>query len=152
MSGDIYLSIEKIKIKKFLKFIEKTIFPLLNESVGFTIMRDNILPTHIKQDNERLTQILIRIIQNAIKYTNVGSIALQICLRTNNDIEFSVVGTGPGMSQETIQSICNSASLIVSNTQTGSSIHLNGLGLATIQLLLEKMGSKLDISSEWAPN
>ena len=54
-------------------------------------------------DGMRVTQILINLISNAIKYTQTGEVTIQTELDYNNNtLKFSVNDTGVGMSAEQI--------------------------------------------------
>jgi len=66
-------------------------------------------------------------------------------MRTLSDIEFIISDTGNGMDQQTISNIYNSAKFYLPGNTTQQNIQLIGMGLATVQLILEKMGSKLSI-------
>ena len=148
MSEELHLNTEEIVIQQFLKDVKKIVTPLLNEDVIFCIIKDNLLPKSICIDGERLMQIVLRIIQNAIKYTTKGNIVLEVCLRAKDDLEFSVSDDGIGMNAKTIQLIKKSINSFVADAPRQENSQLNGLGLAVAQLLLEKMGTSLHISSE----
>jgi len=101
-------------------------------------------------DPQRLRQILINLIGNAIKFTKHGQIqvSLRELSRTANEIrlEFSISDTGIGMTPE------QQSKLFRSFTQGDSSVSRHyggsGLGLAICKQLVEQMGGDIQVSSQ----
>ncbi|MDC2891100.1 sensor histidine kinase [Psychrosphaera algicola] len=62
------------------------------------------LPDYVATDKQRFRQVLINLISNAIKYTEKGSVTLQITYR-NEVIHFSVIDTGIGIAQKDQETI-----------------------------------------------
>ncbi len=103
----------------------------------------------LKGDALRFSQILQNLIDNAIKFTDVGKV--EIIIQPINyyeeevELQFIVKDTGRGMSQEMINQILNSCQQKspVSNPSNGDF----GLGLIIAYNLVQIMGSKLHIES-----
>jgi len=101
----------------------------------------------LKGDSFRLTQILLNLIGNAIKFTQTGSVRLEI--RKDSEIEnktrliFDVIDTGIGISDE------NLSKLFIPFSQTESSISKNyggtGLGLSITKNLIELMNGTISV-------
>ena len=139
--NDVYFS-------ELIKRIKRLILPLLNKNVTFKIKKDILLPTKFVYDTEKLYRIIVRLLLNSIKHTPFGEVTLEICLRTNNDIQFIISDAGIGMNLDTITTIQKSTLNLLSNQSNIENISLAGLGLPTIQILLQKLGSKLMIDSQ----
>ncbi len=100
-------------------------------------------------DDVRLKQVLINLLNNAIKFTPQGSVELKLSLLSSFNqccqFEFSVIDTGIGIEQENI------AELFMPFTQyesaTTRSYGGTGLGLGICQQLIELMGSKIIVVS-----
>ena len=100
-------------------------------------------------DDLRLKQVLINLLNNAIKFTNQGNVLLKLSLLSSVNqccqFEFSVIDTGIGIEQEKI------AELFMPFTQydsaTTKSYGGTGLGLSISQQLIKLMGSKIDVVS-----
>ena len=137
---------QEFNLGKFINKIHKIIQPLINPSVTFEILKDGRIGEYIVYDEERLFQIVIRLLLNAFKYTSHGYIKFTIMLCNANELRFIVNDTGSGITKEAILDIQKSSELIIS-PQSKKNIKLGGLGLATIQLILEKMGSSLEIQT-----
>ncbi|MGB1328111.1 MAG: ATP-binding protein [Porticoccaceae bacterium] len=103
------------------------------------------LPEHVIADNKRLRQVIINLISNAIKFTQQGSVTIDLKYR-NQVAYISVKDTGVGIKQEDIASITEPFVRITnSDYQTSGS----GLGLAITQALIHCMGGDLSIESEF---
>ncbi len=101
------------------------------------------LPVHIASDKQRLRQILINLLNNAIKYTKQGKVTFRVTYR-NQVARFSVQDTGIGLSEQNIHQIFKPFERVqTKNTRT---IHGTGLGLTISHALANLMGG--DISCE----
>jgi PAS domain S-box-containing protein len=110
---------------------------------------DNDLPFNLIGDQLRLSQILINIIGNAIKFTDKGLIVLNVTLLEQKEksvhLEFGIEDTGIGMSSEQVEKIFSTYSQADSSTtrKFGGS----GLGLTISQYLVGRMGGEIKVSS-----
>jgi signal transduction histidine kinase len=96
-------------------------------------------------DKRRLKQILVNLLANAIKFTDVGSVTLAIT-QTPTEIQFAVTDTGIGISQENI------AKLFQPFQQLDSGLDRKyegtGLGLALSRKLAQLHGGNITVNSE----
>lgn len=107
------------------------------------------MPTATKIDPIRLKQILVNLLNNAVKFTEKGEIELKVTFeRINNNVGkygFAVRDTGIGIPAE------KQAKLFQAFSQADSSITRKfggtGLGLIISNMLAEKMGSKINLTS-----
>jgi len=107
------------------------------------------LPSRLIGDPQRLTQILVNLIGNAIKFTDVGEIIISVELEERQAEDaiyhFSIVDTGIGIPDERQQAIFDSF------TQVDNSVTRKyggtGLGLAICRQLVEMMGGKIWVES-----
>ncbi|MFY8274475.1 ATP-binding protein [Pseudoalteromonas sp. SSDWG2] len=99
-------------------------------------------------DHQKLRQILINLVGNAIKFTDKGTVTLQVeQIREGQDehtIRFSVIDSGPGIEADEIEFLTEP--YVQSNA--GKIKGGSGLGLAITSRLLDHLDSKLHISSE----
>lgn len=111
---------------------------------------DNNLPDYLQGDPERIRQIIINLISNAIKFTEHGSIHVALfmhyCTADRCNVEFVVTDTGIGIAKE------NQSNLFDHFTQVDISVTRKqggtGLGLAICKHLVEAMGGTIDVESE----
>ncbi len=137
-----------LKPLRFDSFIEQitSMFKLQveNKGLAFTALVDGVLPTWVRTDQKRLTQILINILGNAVKFTKHGGITFTIhYARDIAHIEIS--DTGPGITEKERDKIFEPFSRGSAANQIN--IGGTGLGLTISKLLTELMGGELGFYS-----
>ena len=99
----------------------------------------------IISDRSKVRQILINLISNSIKYTDIGKIMIEVEL-LDNKVYFSVNDTGKGIDPMYHKSIFEPfVQLKLDNGLTKEGV---GLGLAISKRLVEKMNGKIWVHSE----
>ena len=137
-----------------LKEIANDTFALLKskadeKELQLQIDFDKNCPAYVLIDSGRLRQILLNLVGNAIKFTQQGSVTIQIKQqhRDSNNVSlyFSVTDTGIGIPE------ASQSTLFDSFTQVDSSIQRQfggtGLGLAICKQLISLMGGKIGVDS-----
>jgi methyl-accepting chemotaxis protein len=99
----------------------------------------------VETDREKLTQILINLINNAIKYTPKGSIRLSVS-KERGSIHFSVKDTGIGIAKENISNLFHRF-YQVDSTYTRK-VGGTGLGLSICKEYVNAMGGRVWVESE----
>jgi two-component system, OmpR family, aerobic respiration control sensor histidine kinase ArcB len=98
-------------------------------------------------DQQKLRQIIINLVGNAIKFTDQGSVEIHIDLVAETQLEhtlkISVIDSGPGIESDEIAYLTEPYVQSSAGKEKGGT----GLGLAITSRLLEKLRSKLEISS-----
>jgi PAS domain S-box-containing protein len=111
---------------------------------------DDQIPAFIKGDPTRLSQILINLIGNAVKFTQKGSITINAMLKTQTErtitISFSVTDTGIGIPKEKQSAIFEG--FTQATVETTRKYGGTGLGLAITKRLLEMQNSQINLESE----
>jgi signal transduction histidine kinase len=101
-------------------------------------------PDTIIGDQGRLRQILINLLANAVKFTDIGDVSVTVSSKANDkgrQILFRITDTGIGIPQDKIDEIFepfNQVERIISRKRDGV-----GLGLAISKQLVELMGGKI---------
>ena len=107
------------------------------------------VPQVILGDPTRLSQILINLVGNAIKFTNRGHVELRISVEKNLPnkarLFFEVIDTGIGISEDKLKSIFNT--FTQADADTTRKYGGSGLGLAITRKLLEMMNSRIFVES-----
>lgn len=123
---------------------------MMEKGLKFSFDVDKNIPRILKGDPYRLNQILINLIGNAVKFTHVGNIAVQISTGEKNAhdvvLHFSISDTGIGIQQEKQNEIfeCFTQASVETSRKYGGS----GLGLAITKQLLEMQNGKISVKSE----
>ncbi len=115
----------------------------------------NQLPVYIKADEKKLRQILINLLNNAIKFTVRGEVTLKVIVLnellpplkeiTQIKLRFKVSDTGIGMNSEELERIFQPFEQVSGIESKAAGI---GLGLSIAQQLVELMGSQILVKSE----
>ncbi len=107
-------------------------------------------PLQIIGDPERLRQILVNLVSNAIKFTEDGDVTIRIERVAGGDdifalLRFSVCDTGIGIPAERLNRLFNSFSQV--DPSTTRRYGGTGLGLAICKQLVEAMGGRIGVES-----
>lgn len=124
--------------------------PATDKGLTLTVSSATPLPLKITTDATRFRQVLINLISNAIKFTEKGSVEVNLWSEKRNETDFlyfTVADTGIGIPNEQLGSIFKpfeQVADVVSRNQGGS-----GLGLAICNELVSKMGGEVSLTSEF---
>jgi len=118
------------------------------ESKGLKLKVKNDIPenkAYIKTDQWRVSQILNKLISNAVKYTFKGEIKL-LCQFTKNSLKFEVADTGIGIEKYQVKDIFQRFKQI----RKDDSMHYGGLGigLTIVKEIVERLGGNIEVWSE----
>ena len=104
------------------------------------------LPPSIRSDATRLRQVLLNLVGNALKFTEVGGVTLEIRHdATTGRLTFSVTDTGPGIPADRLEALFEP---FVQLNEAHYRVHGGtGLGLAICRRLCEAMGGALRVTS-----
>ena len=123
---------------------------ILGKGIKCQLEIDSHLPERLVGDSGRLRQILMNLLENAVKFTHQGTVAVRVRLSAANEeftqVEFSVEDTGIGIAPE-MQAIIFEPFRQAdgSNTRRYGG---TGLGLAICKSLVILLGGKLEFKSE----
>ncbi|MBI1185177.1 response regulator [bacterium] len=113
----------------------------------FTV--DDLVPAMLEGDENRLSQILINLLGNALKFTREGRVSLRVSLLKMSDrkaqVRFEVSDTGIGIKKEDQRRIFES----FEQAKTDKSHEGTGLGLTICQRLCQLMHGQISLHSEW---
>ena len=107
-------------------------------------------PRRVVGDPERLRQVLVNLVSNAIKFTEDGEITIRIERSDSDDeqaaiLRFSVCDTGIGIPAERLHRLFGSFSQV--DASTTRRYGGTGLGLAICKQLVEVMGGRIGVNS-----
>jgi len=108
------------------------------------------IPNKLIGDSIRIRQVLLNLIDNAIKFTNNGTVIININIEKQHTdcvwLSFSVKDTGIGINKEDRKRLFMPFSQI--ENSTNNNITGIGLGLAISKELVSKLGGRLQVRSE----
>jgi PAS domain S-box-containing protein len=107
------------------------------------------VPRQVTGDAQRVKQILINLVSNALKFTKSGSITMRLTLdeqsQQNVTVRFSITDTGIGIPADRMDRLFKSFSQV--DTSTTRTYGGTGLGLAISKQLAELMGGGIGVES-----
>lgn len=114
--------------------------------VDLAFFIDKAVPLKIDGDAGRLRQIIINLMNNALKFTDEGHVILHVTLQGSQHLHFAVMDSGLGIKQEDLQTLFDMFSQVdgSSSREHGGT----GLGLAISKQLAELMGGRIGADSE----
>ncbi len=119
------------------------------KGLEFHIDVDQSMPSQLIGDEVRIKQILINVLNNAVKYTTEGSVTLSIqCKRMENNqvlTSYSVIDTGIGIKKESIPLLFSAFKRV--DEERNRYIEGTGLGLSIVKNLVELMGGDIAVNS-----
>lgn len=150
-AGKLEIQYEEVSLTLILKDIEKIFLQKLKDKeLDLKIDFDSSIPSHIFIDDIRLRQILLNILGNAIKFTNKGSI--KINLHSSNfknnrfDLQIDIEDTGIGIPKEQQSKIFES--FVQKDGQSNRQYGGTGLGLSICLKLIKMMNGNIKVKSE----
>ncbi len=120
------------------------------KDLEFKVFVDERIPAKLLGDDVRLRQILVNLLNNAVKYTQKGSVTLEVTKLPCEEeqeakIRFVVKDTGIGIKEEDMQKLCAPFERI--EEKRNRNIEGTGLGMSITKQLLELLHSKLEVHS-----
>ncbi|MGK7926687.1 MAG: ATP-binding protein [Spirulina sp.] len=119
------------------------------KEIGFNYHPPEHLPTGIHGDEKRLRQVLINLLGNAVKFTDTGSVTLEVSRESSNAshsrLHFAVKDTGVGMTPEQLEKIFQPFEQVGENKRKAEG---TGLGLSISTKIVEMMGGEIQVESQ----
>lgn len=120
------------------------------KNIEILVNADPNIPRGLLGDEVRISQIIINLMTNAIKFTEKGRVTLTVS-RTVHDyginLLVSVADTGIGITEENMEKLFTSFRQV--DTKKNRSVEGTGLGLAISKRLIEQMGGFISVKSEY---
>ena len=135
--------------KLFSEIVNMIWIKAKEKGLDFRLKVDASIPSMLCGDEVRIKQVLINLLNNAVKYTNEGSIILSArCERLGLNrvrVWYSVEDTGQGVKKENIPYLFNAFRRV--DEEKNRHIEGTGLGLSIVRQLVELMGGEISVNS-----
>ena len=125
-------------------------FKARQKDLKFNVNVDNNLPDRLYGDEVRVRQVVVNILNNAVKYTHEGSVTMDVGGERDAmfmNLTFKVSDTGIGIKEEDMPKLFSKferVDLVRNNTVEGT-----GLGLSITKNLLRLMNGNVNVESEY---
>ena len=126
-------------------------FKAQDKGLMFNVEADPSLPDELSGDEVRVRQILTNLLNNAVKYTEKGSVILKLRGKKQDEntliLTIVVWDTGIGIKPEDKEQLFNKFERL--EMDRNSTVEGTGLGLAITHNLIELMGGNIEVESEY---
>lgn len=121
------------------------------KNLAFRIISDPQLPQNLYGDEMRIKQCIVNLLTNSVKYTNEGSVTLEIaCADIQEDLlnlRITVTDTGIGIKEEELHMLFDPFTRL--DMMRNKSVEGTGLGLSITKRLVGMMQGNLTVESEY---
>jgi signal transduction histidine kinase len=141
-SGRMNLNPETFKVHEVLDEVRSITSTLASErNTALFIEEDSDQEVEIFADNTRFRQVIINLVNNAIKFTEKGKIAIRTTLQDEETVLITVKDTGIGIPEEKLEDIFQEFTQV--DTSTTRKVGGTGLGLPISRRLIKMHGGRL---------
>jgi signal transduction histidine kinase len=143
-AGQLQLAAEPVDLAEIIEEVRQAVASQIAEKgVDLHIELVSALPSALG-DARRIRQIVCNLVDNAVKFTETGSVRITAC-GTENGVDIAVRDTGIGMTEDAMQYVFEAFRQLDSGTSRpyGGA----GLGLAIARGLAEQMGGSISVAS-----
>ncbi len=145
-AGKMEIRDEDVLLEEIIEEVLSTVTPLaLDKGLSFNVQRKCNTKIIINTDRGRVTQVLINLIGNAIKFTEKGKVELIVSFTAERMLKLSVVDSGIGISTENQKLIFEEFRQLDGTTTRKYSG--TGLGLAICKKIIDLLGGKIWVDS-----
>jgi signal transduction histidine kinase len=145
-SGRLQLNLASLDLSLMAKQLVQDLSPnALKKKIKIKFHEPTTPAPHVVADEERIRQVLLNMIDNAIKYTDKGRVDVKVISDSNNSIIFSVTDSGRGMTQDEISKIFTKFTRVggASRYRTEGT----GLGLYVAKQILREHHGDVEVTS-----
>jgi signal transduction histidine kinase len=146
-AGEFEIRDDPYELKQVVDIIESTCRPIAEDKqIGWSLEVDEDMPRFLKGDAERVTQIVINLTGNALKFTDTGQVSVRIEPCDDSCWHILVSDTGTGIPEDQ-QELVFEAYRSLDTRDTKSVAKSTGLGLAIARNLAQMMGGDIKLES-----
>ncbi len=146
-AGKMEVHNEDIYLEELINEIDNSVTPLVKQKgISFKITRNINSKIVINTDRGKITQVLINLLGNAVKFTDTGFVEMRISSIENKKLKFDVIDSGIGISEEDQKIIFEEFRQL--DGTTTRKYGGTGLGLAICKKIADIMNGTLMVESE----
>jgi signal transduction histidine kinase len=144
-AGEIVYRFHPISASKAIELTEGVVTPLALEQ-RVTLQLDSSPDVELTTDGDKLQQVLVNLVANAIKYSRPGGTVTVRCRGDSDAVTFDVIDDGPGIPREKLDEIFEPYVRLDAASSPGTAGW--GLGLAICRELAHGLQGSLTVKSE----
>lgn len=138
-------------VRGLLNDVVNMVAPIASKKgLEFDVNVDENLPAELYGDVGKIRQVMVNLLNNAVKYTNEGKVTLTVrgnLVNDNINLKIKIKDTGIGIKEENIEKLFADFERV--DTEKNKDIEGTGLGLAIVNRLIQYMGGRIKVSSEY---
>ena len=142
-AGRLALSIEPVEFGEVFRETINLMGPLAADR-DLRLSSSPICASYILADRQRLKQVLINLVSNAIKYNRIGGSVTIFCTAVNERLRIEIKDTGAGIPADRISELFTPFARLGAER---SAVEGTGLGLAVARRLVEAMDGAIGVES-----
>ncbi len=151
-AGKIRIIPTEYNLKTLIAEVNAMVLPKVKEKeLGYYIHVNESVPSVLYGDDMRIKQIMINILNNAVKYTEKGKVTWFLDYQEIDSqtiaLKMSVKDTGIGIRQEDLKNLATQFKRF--DEKRNRDVEGTGLGMSIVTGLLQQMGSELQVESEY---
>ena len=147
-SGRLILEVKNFDLARMLKGIEEMLqLKTQTQNLTFAIQRSDFIPRYIVADEQKLRQVLINLLANALKFTQQGQVTLVVNYNPQKPhlMGFEIRDTGFGIAESELDNLF----IPFVQTETGRQAQSGtGLGLSICHKYVKLMGGEIKVTSQ----
>jgi PAS domain S-box-containing protein len=143
-AGQLKIIVQNFSLPEVINKVVETSNPFADKkNLKLTVaIEDNV--SEIRSDKLRVHQILLNLVNNAIKFTDAGSIIIE-CQKVNDHIKIKISDTGMGIENDKLELLFKPFMQI--DTGLTRKYEGTGLGLSICRKLTEMLNGKIEVES-----
>ncbi len=121
----------------------------IGKGIALRVRQESSFPETIQSDPTRLRQILLNVVGNAIKFTEIGEVSINLGYQPGRQLmQFRISDTGMGMTPAQLDKIANFEPFSQADSSTTREFGGTGLGLRISNSLAKMLGGQIVVESE----
>lgn len=147
-SGKMEIRLETFSINDLIREVEDYISPLIiNKKLKLTVEKEYSKNFQMNADKGKITQVLINLLGNAVKFTDKGGIRFIIGTTTKNELFFKIIDTGIGIEEKDLPLIFEEFRQVDGTTTRKYSG--TGLGLSICKKIADLLKGRITVESRF---
>jgi len=146
-TGEIVISNNEVSLDKVIKEAGEYIAPIANKNnIAVSCQFTQVKNIYIKTEHQRLKQILLNLLTNAVKYNEKeGSVTINIEYPSETKLKISIIDNGIGIKSEELDKIFTPFNRL---EEYKNKVNGTGIGLTITKSLVELMGGEIGVNSK----
>jgi len=146
-TGEIVISNNEVSLDKVIKEACEHIAPVANKSnIAVSCQFNPVKNIYIKTEHQRLKQILLNLLTNAVKYNKKeGTVTINIEYPSETKLKISIIDNGIGIKSEELDKIFTPFNRL---EEYKNQVNGTGIGLTITKSLVELMGGEIGVNSK----